>query len=214
MMSVENRPFTVALEEHYYDPELAATFDGPEGRAVMAFLRASGIPFIAAWGAIPGSTSGAHIHVGQASPRLTVRRATQVFLVVAVTLFALLVAVGILVWKCQSLRLTLADLSPSLSLAAAAILGTGGLVHRRVVQPGLAAWRTAGVSSCSRIRPCGNWRRSSSSSRVRSSCAVIGFASSAAKAPETLLATPDSRSTTDCGPTVSGRRRVQTLLCR
>jgi hypothetical protein len=48
--------------------------DGPEGRALMAFLRASGIPFIAAWGAIPGSTSGAHIHVGQPSARLTARR--------------------------------------------------------------------------------------------------------------------------------------------
>jgi predicted TIM-barrel fold metal-dependent hydrolase len=27
------KPFVIALEEHYYDPELAATFDGPEGRA-------------------------------------------------------------------------------------------------------------------------------------------------------------------------------------
>jgi len=25
--------YTIALEEHYYDPELSATFDGPEGRA-------------------------------------------------------------------------------------------------------------------------------------------------------------------------------------
>ena len=32
------------------------------------------VPFIAAWGAIPGSASGAHIHVGQASPRLTTVR--------------------------------------------------------------------------------------------------------------------------------------------
>jgi predicted TIM-barrel fold metal-dependent hydrolase len=27
------KPFVIALEEHYYDPELAVTFDGPEGRA-------------------------------------------------------------------------------------------------------------------------------------------------------------------------------------
>ena len=27
------KPFVIALEEHYYDPELSATFDGPEGRA-------------------------------------------------------------------------------------------------------------------------------------------------------------------------------------
>jgi hypothetical protein len=48
--------------------------DSVEGRGLMDYLRASGIPFIAAWGAISGSTSGAHIHVGQPSPRLTVRR--------------------------------------------------------------------------------------------------------------------------------------------
>jgi hypothetical protein len=37
-------------------------------------LRAAGIPFIAAWGTIPGSASGAHIHVGQPSPRIVGRR--------------------------------------------------------------------------------------------------------------------------------------------
>jgi len=45
-----------------------------EGRALMGHLREQGIPFIAVWGAIPGSASGAHIHVGQPSPRITVRR--------------------------------------------------------------------------------------------------------------------------------------------
>ena len=48
--------------------------DSPEGRTFMEFLRAAGIPFIAAWGPIPGSASGAHIHVGQPSPRLTGKR--------------------------------------------------------------------------------------------------------------------------------------------
>jgi 2,3-dihydroxybenzoate decarboxylase len=33
-MTPEGKPFVIALEEHYYDPELAATFDGPEGRAL------------------------------------------------------------------------------------------------------------------------------------------------------------------------------------
>jgi 2,3-dihydroxybenzoate decarboxylase len=33
-MAPEGRTFVIALEEHYYDSELAATFDGPEGRAV------------------------------------------------------------------------------------------------------------------------------------------------------------------------------------
>jgi hypothetical protein len=54
--------------------DVAVHPDSPEGRAFMQYLRAAGIPFIAAWGAIPGSASGAHIHVGQPSPRITVRR--------------------------------------------------------------------------------------------------------------------------------------------
>jgi predicted TIM-barrel fold metal-dependent hydrolase len=32
-MTLGGKPFVIALEEHYYDSELAATFDGPEGRA-------------------------------------------------------------------------------------------------------------------------------------------------------------------------------------
>jgi 2,3-dihydroxybenzoate decarboxylase len=32
-MAPAGKPFVIALEEHYYDSELAATFDGPEGRA-------------------------------------------------------------------------------------------------------------------------------------------------------------------------------------
>src|SRR2546427_10079511 len=32
-MAPAGKPLVIALEEHYYDPELAATFDGPEGRA-------------------------------------------------------------------------------------------------------------------------------------------------------------------------------------
>ena len=54
--------------------DVAVHPDSPEGRALMDYLRAAGIPFIAAWGAVPGSASGAHIHVGQPSPRISVRR--------------------------------------------------------------------------------------------------------------------------------------------
>lgn len=32
-MAFAAKPFVIALEEHYYDPELVATFDSPEGRA-------------------------------------------------------------------------------------------------------------------------------------------------------------------------------------
>ncbi len=40
----------------------------------MDYLRAARISFIASWGAVPGSASGAHIHVGQPSPRIALRR--------------------------------------------------------------------------------------------------------------------------------------------
>jgi hypothetical protein len=60
--------------DHRNALDLAVHPDSPEGRALMEHLRGQGIPFIAAWGAIPGSTSGAHIHVGQPSPRIFARR--------------------------------------------------------------------------------------------------------------------------------------------
>ena len=54
--------------------DLAVHPNSSEGRALMDYLRAARIPFIAFWGAVPGSASGAHIHVGQPSPRISVRR--------------------------------------------------------------------------------------------------------------------------------------------
>ncbi|HEY0386082.1 MAG TPA: hypothetical protein VGC64_08715 [Pyrinomonadaceae bacterium] len=42
---------------------------GVEGQALMAFLRSSGIPFAAFTGAIPGTATGPHIHVGRPSHR-------------------------------------------------------------------------------------------------------------------------------------------------
>jgi hypothetical protein len=54
--------------------DIAVHPDSPEGRALMDYLREAGIPFIAAWGVIPGSASGAHLHVGQPSPRIAVKR--------------------------------------------------------------------------------------------------------------------------------------------
>ncbi len=60
--------------DHRNALDVAVHPDSPEGRAFMDYLRAIGIPFIASWGVIPGSASGAHIHVGQPSPRLTSRR--------------------------------------------------------------------------------------------------------------------------------------------
>ncbi|MGH9936223.1 MAG: hypothetical protein ACREAM_08255, partial [Blastocatellia bacterium] len=43
--------------------------DSSEGRALMAYLRESGIPFIAFRGKMPGAATGAHIHIGKPSLR-------------------------------------------------------------------------------------------------------------------------------------------------
>jgi hypothetical protein len=44
--------------------------DSLEGQALMAHLRGASISFIAFRGAVPGAATGAHIHVGHASPRV------------------------------------------------------------------------------------------------------------------------------------------------
>lgn len=43
--------------------------DSDEGRALVAFLKAESIPFLAFRGPIPGVSTGPHIHVGNRSPR-------------------------------------------------------------------------------------------------------------------------------------------------
>jgi hypothetical protein len=43
--------------------------DSIEGRALLRFLRQAGIPFIAFRGVVPGSSTGAHIHIGNPSRR-------------------------------------------------------------------------------------------------------------------------------------------------
>jgi hypothetical protein len=60
--------------DHRNALDVAVDPSSSDGRAFMDYLRTSGIPFIASWRAIPGAASGAHIHVGQPSPRLTARR--------------------------------------------------------------------------------------------------------------------------------------------
>jgi hypothetical protein len=43
--------------------------DGPEGQALIEYLRRNGIPFSAFRGAIPGVATGPHIHIGMPSHR-------------------------------------------------------------------------------------------------------------------------------------------------
>lgn len=44
--------------------------DSPEGRALIKFLRAEEIPFIAFRGPVPRVSTGPHIHIGHRSPRI------------------------------------------------------------------------------------------------------------------------------------------------
>ena len=44
-----------------------------EGRGLIEFLRSEGIPFLAFRGAVPGVSTGPHIHVGNPSRRLSAR---------------------------------------------------------------------------------------------------------------------------------------------
>lgn len=45
--------------------------DSTEGRALIAFLQSKGIPFLAFRGAVPGVSTGPHIHIGYPSSRLS-----------------------------------------------------------------------------------------------------------------------------------------------
>jgi hypothetical protein len=56
--------------DHRNAVDIAVQPDSPEGQALMAYLRSEGIPFIAFRHAVPGSATGAHIHVGPPSHRL------------------------------------------------------------------------------------------------------------------------------------------------
>jgi hypothetical protein len=56
--------------DHGNAVDVAVHPDSPEGRALVEFLRAAGIPFLAFRGAVPGVATGAHIHIGRPSHRL------------------------------------------------------------------------------------------------------------------------------------------------
>lgn len=45
--------------------------ESPEGKTLMSFLQAQGIPFLAFRGAIPGVSTGAHIHIGKPSNKIS-----------------------------------------------------------------------------------------------------------------------------------------------
>jgi hypothetical protein len=58
--------------DHSEAVDIAVRPDSAEGRGLMAYLRGAGIPFTAFRGKISRMSTGAHIHIGPPSPRLTV----------------------------------------------------------------------------------------------------------------------------------------------
>ena len=56
--------------DHYDSMDIALHPDSTEGKALIQQLRKMGIPFIAFRGAVPGASTGPHIHVGRPSGRL------------------------------------------------------------------------------------------------------------------------------------------------
>jgi len=57
--------------DHHNAMDVALSPDSTEGKALMDYLRGQGIPFIAFHYAVPGSATGAHIHVGYPSKRVS-----------------------------------------------------------------------------------------------------------------------------------------------
>lgn len=56
--------------DHHNAMDVGISPDSAEGRALMEYLRAGGIPFTAFRYAIPGTATGPHIHVGRPSHRV------------------------------------------------------------------------------------------------------------------------------------------------
>ena len=58
---------------HHNAMDVGVSPDSAEGRALMEYLRSSGIPFTAFRFAIPGTATGPHIHVGRPSHKIAPR---------------------------------------------------------------------------------------------------------------------------------------------
>lgn len=59
--------------DHHNAMDVGLSPDSAEGRALMEYLRAGGIPFTAFRFAIPGTATGPHIHVGRPSHKIAPR---------------------------------------------------------------------------------------------------------------------------------------------
>jgi hypothetical protein len=57
--------------DHHNSIDVAVHPDSAEGKALIDYLRGNGIPFLAFRSAIPGVATGAHIHIGYPSHRMS-----------------------------------------------------------------------------------------------------------------------------------------------
>ncbi|PYN08853.1 MAG: hypothetical protein DME02_05940 [Candidatus Rokuibacteriota bacterium] len=55
--------------DHRNALDVAVHPDSPEGQALVSWLRARGVSFLAFRGPIAGEATGAHVHIGEPSPR-------------------------------------------------------------------------------------------------------------------------------------------------
>jgi hypothetical protein len=55
--------------DHRNAVDIAVHPDSVEGQALIAWLRRQGVSFLAFRGAVPGEATGAHVHIGEPSPR-------------------------------------------------------------------------------------------------------------------------------------------------
>jgi hypothetical protein len=56
--------------DHHNSLDVAVHPDSAEGKALIAYLRGNGIPFLAFRSAVPGAATGAHIHIGYPSHKI------------------------------------------------------------------------------------------------------------------------------------------------
>ncbi|HEU4509512.1 MAG TPA: hypothetical protein VFR78_14805 [Pyrinomonadaceae bacterium] len=56
--------------DHRHAVDVGLHPDSVEGRALINFLQSAGIPYLAFRGAVPGVSTGPHIHIGQPSHRI------------------------------------------------------------------------------------------------------------------------------------------------
>ncbi|MFY9553552.1 MAG: hypothetical protein WAV20_07150 [Blastocatellia bacterium] len=57
--------------DHHNSVDVALHPDSAEGKALINYLRSNGIPFLAFRSAVPGVATGAHIHIGYPSHRMS-----------------------------------------------------------------------------------------------------------------------------------------------